>query len=921
MEQKQTILNAKNVKVSFKTPAGRVHAVRGIDFDLYKGETLAIVGESGSGKSVTSKAILGILADNADIESGEIIFDGQDLLRIGEKEFGDIRGEKISMIFQDPLSSLNPIVKIGKQMTESVIIKGEQKQYNAKKEMAQKLKDLAKYMTGEDGATAMLSKFGTFVKAQYKLENSYHFSRSEVEYCVEDVKKLLIRVGANAFEYVVRDLKRIERQAKLTFNNYLVKNKQSEVLTLISELLASVNKGKIEDTKSAISKLERLQVIFEKTLKRAIPNFFAMAYYNCYAGQPLPEMDTKDLNIFLQDYLDKEFLNAFKQSVKNALIKSHNETIANKQIFVDRIDQLLSDITDTNHGRKLTLVTIKQVTELVENCIDKLSNRRDSYTYAFRDSFRHAFDHYYTSNKSNKKEQSRYDKEKSKIDAKGKDYEPKPAGLIDLNDILINIKTIAHRVKDNFKRDIEYGKSRNFEMATDYMLTHIKDLAKLQAHKVTREMAKRLAIRLMEEVGITNAETRFDQYPFEFSGGMRQRIVIAIALSADPQILVCDEPTTALDVTIQSQILELINNLKVKRGLSVIFITHDLGVVANMADRVAVMYAGKIVEYGTKQDIFYNPRHPYTWALLSSMPDMDTQGKLDAIPGTPPNMIYPPKGDAFAARNKYAMKIDFEEQPPMFKISEHHFAATWLLHPSAPSVDIPQVIRDRIKRNQSKYGASETMSHNHVVTVVNGMITGAGVAQDIAKLTIETVQHIEPSTLDIAATQDVHNIGLEMNIVDQVVDAQDQKNIQLDARDLVDVDNSVSLQEDTVADDDHTVEKSVADSIVVNELANSIVSSIVDNSEASVPLVDNNDTAFEDMQLVETQVEDTSDANAVAIGETDDTSEPDVKQDEDMLIATDDAPKHNPNKPKLNIGDIKSKKGSSSRNSFFKNKK
>ncbi|MBQ6147087.1 MAG: ABC transporter ATP-binding protein, partial [Clostridia bacterium] len=176
------------------------------------------------------------------------------------------------------------------------------------------------------------------------------------------------------------------------------------------------------------------------------------------------------------------------------------------------------------------------------------------------------------------------------------------------------------------------------------------------------------------------------------------RIVIAIALAANPDILICDEPTTALDVTIQAQILELINKLKAERQLSIIFITHDLGVVANMADKIAVMYAGKIVEYGTANDVFYDPRHPYTWALLSSMPDLDTKEKLDAIPGTPPNMIFPPKGDAFAERNKYAMQIDYEEQPPMFKVSDTHYAATWLMHPNAPKVEPPKIVTDRIAR-------------------------------------------------------------------------------------------------------------------------------------------------------------------------------------------------------------------------------
>jgi oligopeptide transport system ATP-binding protein len=205
----------------------------------------------------------------------------------------------------------------------------------------------------------------------------------------------------------------------------------------------------------------------------------------------------------------------------------------------------------------------------------------------------------------------------------------------------------------------------------------------------------------MEQVGITNAEKRYNQYPFQFSGGMRQRIVISIALANNAEILICDEPTTALDVTIQGQILELINNLKKQRNLSVIFITHDLGVVANVADRIAVMYAGQIVEIGKADEVFYDPKHPYTWALLSSMPNLATSKKLDAISGTPPNMIYPPKGDSFAPRNKYAMEIDFEEQPPFFKVTDTHYAATWLLHPDAPKVEPPLAVQT-LKKNRGR---------------------------------------------------------------------------------------------------------------------------------------------------------------------------------------------------------------------------
>jgi oligopeptide transport system ATP-binding protein len=322
-------LKLNDLSVSFQTPNGALRAVRGISFSLKEGETLAIVGESGSGKSVTSKAVMGILPSNAKIEKGEIFFDGKDLLKLTEREMSKLRGSRISMIFQDPLSALNPIMRVGKQITETLLLKGE--------------------------------------------------------------------------------------------------------------------------------------------------------------------------------------------------------------------------------GR------------------------------------------------------------------------------------------------------------------------------------MSKQEAKKRAVELLSEVGIPNPEKRFSSYPFELSGGMRQRVVIAIALAANPEVLICDEPTTALDVTIQSQILDLIEGLKRSRKLSVLFITHDLGVVARVADRVAVMYAGKIVEYGKAEEIFYHAKHPYTLALLSSMPHLNSKDRLDSIEGTPPDMTLPIVGDAFAPRNPDALEIDFEQEPPFFQVSETHFAATWLLHPYAPT--------------------------------------------------------------------------------------------------------------------------------------------------------------------------------------------------------------------------------------------
>lgn len=217
----------------------------------------------------------------------------------------------------------------------------------------------------------------------------------------------------------------------------------------------------------------------------------------------------------------------------------------------------------------------------------------------------------------------------------------------------------------------------------------------LKHQNCTEAEARERALILMKKVGIPNVEARFDDYPFQYSGGMRQRIVIAIALSCQPKILICDEPTTALDVTIQAQILKLLKNLQKEFGFTIVFITHDLGVVANIADRVAVIYSGQIVEFGTAEEIFYDPRHPYTWALLSSLPQLAQRNtELFSISGTPPSLYNSIVGDAFAPRNPYCLKIDTLAEPPMFQVSETHYAKTWLLDPRSPKIEKPEIIQD-----------------------------------------------------------------------------------------------------------------------------------------------------------------------------------------------------------------------------------
>ena len=214
----------------------------------------------------------------------------------------------------------------------------------------------------------------------------------------------------------------------------------------------------------------------------------------------------------------------------------------------------------------------------------------------------------------------------------------------------------------------------------------------IKHEKASKEEADKRAEELLELVGIPNAKERMKQYPHQFSGGQRQRIVIAIALACNPDVLIADEPTTALDVTIQAQILELLKELQQQFQMAIIFITHDLGVVANVADRVAVMYAGKVVEVGTADEVFYNPQHPYTWGLLRSMPTLHTGDTLYAIPGSPPDLLDPPVGDAFALRSDVALEIDRVKEPPMFEVSPTHFAATWLLDPRATKVPVPEEI-------------------------------------------------------------------------------------------------------------------------------------------------------------------------------------------------------------------------------------
>ena len=737
---KEIKLSVNDLKVSFRTDAGKVQAVRNISFDLYKGETLAIVGESGSGKSVTSKAIMGISAVNAIYEGGEILYDGQDLVRIPEEEMHKLRGDKIAMIFQDPLSSLNPIMRIGRQITEAMLLKNKANRKEGKitfNKTLEALSDMMKKVLSETpDARFNVSDIEKFIKTfdnfnikAIELENGYNAARTAAEEMIATIEDFLFLTEKKQKLDVVGELNLIARSLKEIDDQYFasryadvlklhaealdgVKRAEKKKVTLIDSVkkIAGSSASKNEASTETVEVLKAIQNTAKEMLEQSPYNFFRIGYYVYkHPDADLSRMPADEANEMAGKFLNEDFMNAFIALEKIAVQYSYDKTIENKKAAVVALENAISFFKAGKFSAQEAEATCKTVNKSVLEAIDPLAVVKDNVAYTFGGALEREVEKYFFYLKNNPKEEARFAAQTAKREAllaKGKkvDWKIVPKSVIEPEVQIETIVSVLARVMNKFKADIEAAESFDAEKRCVEIIDYLKEKASQVVYTLTKRIAKEKAIKLMEEVGIPEARMRYRQYPFEFSGGMRQRIVIAIALSANPDILICDEPTTALDVTIQAQILELINRLKREHNLSIIFITHDLGVVANMADRIAVMYAGKIVEYGTAEEVFYDPRHPYTWALLSSMPDLDTNEKLDAIPGTPPNMIYPPVGDAFAERNKYAMEIDYEMQPPMYEVSPTHYAATWLLHPNAPKVEIPKIITERIKRMKERGG-------------------------------------------------------------------------------------------------------------------------------------------------------------------------------------------------------------------------
>ena len=710
-------LEVKNLTISFRTNNGAVRAVRDISFDLNEGETLAIAGESGSGKSVTTRAVMGILAGNAMVDAGEIIYDGKDLLKIPEEEFHTLRGHKLAMVFQDPLSALNPIMRIGRQLTEAMLLNNKERRRDGREQFNKTLKTLENAMIENAGEGdkqrihSNIQQFDGFVKIAVKEEYAYKEAMEscvEATDCIEEMEDAILKRSDKDVREVSR---RLISALKGVYNPYLYPENSPEIAEF-SRRLGEFSHYTARQQADLEALLAQMKDSLNQRVNAEMPNFFCIGYSVQQGKAPDPARQTvAEINAQARKTLDDGFMTAFLGDIAKALEHSEKQSLAGKKSAVSAVEKALGVFAAKPLDDGRCREALKSSAAAVEASIDPLQLDKDSLSYVYRSGVQAYLNRYKLSLRQNPREEKRFAKDTARFNketAKGK-VPPSvvPKNLIDTQAAQDNLCQLAQSVIDRFNDQVAAGPQGRYDERAVEMVDYLKARAEDYAFKLSKGMARHRAIELMKEVGIPEPHKRYHQYPFEFSGGMRQRIVIAIALSANPDILICDEPTTALDVTIQAQILELINKLKAERRLSVIFITHDLGVVANMADRIAIMYAGKIVEYGTADDVFYDPRHPYTWALLSSMPDLETTEKLEAIPGTPPDMILPPKGDAFAARNKYAMQIDFEQQPPAFRVSDTHWAATWLLHPDAPHVEPPAIVTERIRRMQKEQAAYE----------------------------------------------------------------------------------------------------------------------------------------------------------------------------------------------------------------------
>jgi len=571
MEEKKVLLSIHDLEVKFRVRGRVLTAIRGVDLDIYDGESIAIVGESGSGKSVFTKTFAGMLDSNGYISKGGIIFSDDDLA--------------------------------------DTTVHMKKANWNWVNYAHKKLNNYAKLELGAGIYRQMLE-----LEAEKKAKTS-----------ISDEEKAAIEAQIADLDFKRVELANLKQTVDPAKEKARIKEISAEIADLEHQIKALEAKmAQIVKENRAAAKADTSYLASYKARKAELKAQYAQAI----TGEISPETVQRNEILAKEIYLSVgrfgfrariqnllKLLKAFKKAMTLGVdLNNDNERNGVFDTVVFRV-QYLDETEEKLHG----------------TCILNLAKIQ----YA-------------------------------------KDWTQIRGG---------KIATVFQDPMTSLNPIITIGKQ-----ITSIILKH---------QKCSEVEARARALTLMKKVGIPNAENRFDDYPFQYSGGMRQRIVIAIALSCQPKILICDEPTTALDVTIQAQILKLLKDLQKEFNFTIVFITHDLGVVANIADRVAVMYAGQIVELGTVEDVFYDPRHPYTWALLSSLPQLAQRNtKLYSITGTPPSLYNKIVGDPFAPRNPYCLKIDTLMDSPMFQVSETHFAKTWMLDPRAPKVEKPEIIQD-----------------------------------------------------------------------------------------------------------------------------------------------------------------------------------------------------------------------------------
>ncbi len=669
---RKVLLSLKDVEVKFNVRGRILTAIRRVSLDIFENESLAIVGESGSGKSVLTKTFAGMLETNGFISNGSIIFSDDEISETNVRLTP--RNRSALKKYTDMLNR-NSVLERGAAEFNAI---------EEKKRAIHAAQSLSQDEEADFNARIKALKDGAVDKNNYlqTLDSRNHEDAIEMD----KVKKEIAKLNADR-EAVEGEMKALieKRKSAYASDSARAAKDQEELKKL--EALRAEKIAKADDPKNPNG---LSNAVIERNERIAKEILLSTARY------PLKEQ------LKFRGKLDKAFKVAMStgEDLNDPEVLNKVFDVATFRVEYRGTDEIaVKDLQAVEDKAKDVL----KAEALLGKAETRLSRLKSKKSQAGVEEAQAAVEE---AKKAVKKAKAEAEKAKDELGSRT----PAPG---EESVSMLRGYAIIDCAKVKYTRDWQSIRGRRIATVFQDPMTSLNPVITigkqiqnviLKHQQCSREEAKRRTIDIMAKVGIPDPEKRFNDYPFEYSGGMRQRIVIAIALSCQPKILICDEPTTALDVTIQAQIIRLIKDLQQELGYTTVYITHDLGVVANVAERVAVLYAGQIVEIGTVEEVFYDPRHPYTWALLSSLPQLCEKGTdLFSIPGTPPSLYNKIKGDAFAPRNQYAMSIDLKEEPPMFKVTDTHYAKTWLLDPRAPKIETPHNIQNLHEKMLKSY--------------------------------------------------------------------------------------------------------------------------------------------------------------------------------------------------------------------------